>query len=53
MDFHKAIRRKSPVQRVQGISCKEYRAGAWCSMNPDKDWVCGSKPCVFSKRTLR
>ena len=53
MDLHKAVRRKSLVQRVQGISCKEYRAGAKCSIHSDKDWVCGSKPCVFSKRTLK
>ena len=48
----KAVRRKSPMQQVQGTICKEYMAGAKCFIHSDKDWVCGSKPCVFSKRTL-
>ena len=47
----KTGRRKPPVQQPQGVICDTYVAGGMCSVHTDKDWICGSKPCVFRKRT--
>jgi hypothetical protein len=38
-------------QQPQGEICSQYVAGGWCSVNSDKDWVCGGKPCVLRKRS--